>query len=36
VEKGLCLINIQKSWPLKSIVPTNTSTPLYHTGQELF
>jgi hypothetical protein len=36
VKKGLSLINIQKSWPLKDIVPTITSTPLYQTGKELF
>jgi hypothetical protein len=33
VEKGLSLINIQKSWPLKGIVATVTSTPLYQTRQ---
>jgi hypothetical protein len=33
VEKWLSLINIQKSWPLKGIVATITSTPLYQTGQ---
>jgi hypothetical protein len=33
VEKWLSLINIQKSWPLKGIVPTITSTPLYQTEQ---
>jgi hypothetical protein len=36
VEKGLCLINIKKSWPLKGIVPTITSTPLYQIGLEVF
>jgi hypothetical protein len=36
VKKGLSLINIQKSWPLKGIVPTITNTPLYQTGQEVY
>jgi hypothetical protein len=33
VEKGTCVVNIQKSWPLKGIMPTITSTPLYQTRQ---
>jgi hypothetical protein len=36
VKKGLSLINIQKSWPLKGIVTTITNTPLYQTGQEVY
>jgi hypothetical protein len=36
VKKGLSLINIQKSWPLKGIGPTITNTPLYQTGQEVY
>jgi hypothetical protein len=35
-EKGLGLINVQKSWPLNGIVPTITSTPLYQTRQGVF
>jgi hypothetical protein len=36
VENGLSLINIQKSWPLKNIAATITSTLLFQTGQGVF
>jgi hypothetical protein len=36
VEKELSLINFQKNWPLKGIVPTITSKPLFETGQGMF
>jgi hypothetical protein len=36
VGKGTCAINIQKSWPLKGIVPTLANTPQYQTGQGVF
>jgi hypothetical protein len=36
VEKENNVVNMQKSWPLKGIVPTITRTPLYQTGQGVF